>query len=233
MWNGAGWTLSVEALFYAIFPLVVVVAVRLRRHPIAIALALIAADFGVLWALRWQWVPNQFPMLFLPLFFAGVGLSRLASRGVRVRPRWMLVATALTGVSLTFVMPQVPLFNLFLYHLWFPLWFAILILGCVQPPRWYAWLSWTPLVLLGEVSYGVYIYQGPVSSLYQRVLGLDPGSTFPHLLGYVCVLVLIAWASYHYVEEPLRRLGKWQAPARERGERGSLCPAMAEPAQRR
>jgi peptidoglycan/LPS O-acetylase OafA/YrhL len=67
-------------------------------------------------------------------------------------------------------------------------------------------LSLAPLVWLGKISYGVYLWHWP---LFQFVTADRTGLSGAALLGLRCALVLaIATASYFLVEQPIRR-GGW------------------------
>ena len=78
---------------------------------------------------------------------------------------------------------------------------------------WVSWaLSWSPLVLLGEISYSIYMIHGLllVPLRYRADLFLG----FSHrelLLGYLCVVVLVSYVSWLVVEVPARRtLLRWR-----------------------
>ena len=65
-------------------------------------------------------------------------------------------------------------------------------------------LSWSPLVYLGRLSYGIYLWHYPIIALVtHRTTGLANGSLFGVRL--LLTLVLAA-TSYHVVERPLRQL---------------------------
>ncbi len=64
-------------------------------------------------------------------------------------------------------------------------------------------LSWSPLVWLGAVSYGLYLYHWPIFRWIDHdSTGLDP---IPLFVARIAVTLAVAWLSYHYLEQPIRR----------------------------
>jgi peptidoglycan/LPS O-acetylase OafA/YrhL len=65
-------------------------------------------------------------------------------------------------------------------------------------------LSWRPFVIIGGMSYALYLWHWPV------LVGADAmwgPLTVPAALGFVAVSVVFAWISFRYVEQPIRRTG--------------------------
>ncbi|MGI9603131.1 MAG: acyltransferase family protein [Acidimicrobiales bacterium] len=81
---------------------------------------------------------------------------------------------------------------------------AVIICAATQergPVR--ALLGWGPLVWLGAVSYGVYLYHWPIFRFVDEDLtGLDPVPLFAVRMAFTLAL---AWLSFHYLENPIRR----------------------------
>src|SRR5207248_4472781 len=71
-----------------------------------------------------------------------------------------------------------------------------------------------PLVGLGAISYGLYVWQGFVFAL----VGGVPG---------VVAAVVVALVSYRYVERPFRRLRAAQVATREPAAAGFVVPAVS------
>ena len=63
--------------------------------------------------------------------------------------------------------------------------------------------SWSPLVWLGAVSYGVYLFHWPIFRFVDEdSTGLDPVPLFTVRIVFTLAL---AWLSFHYLEQPVRR----------------------------
>jgi peptidoglycan/LPS O-acetylase OafA/YrhL len=92
-------------------------------------------------------------------------------------------------------------------------------------------LSWRPLVHLGDVSYGVYLWHEPLHHVLFNV-GLLSGSYWLALLELGCATVALASGTYCLVEKPALRLkGRWVAPTPRRlvAQTAEVAPALAVP----
>ena len=186
-WNGPGWSMSVEAFFYALFPLLMLPLRRVAGTGKLVAViigcwALSIIKTPGIWfiALHWSvWMHGRFhtslvtavtdygPLSRLPEFVAGMALGRLmllrggpALRGAKLA---MLTLTA-AGTCLIFA----ALGN---HCPWCfsvaggltPL-FALVIWSLTVEESFVAkLLAWSPLVFLGEVSYSIYIIHLPLA----------------------------------------------------------------------
>jgi peptidoglycan/LPS O-acetylase OafA/YrhL len=64
-------------------------------------------------------------------------------------------------------------------------------------------LTFAPLALFGKISYSFYLYHLPVLILFNKYLaGTPPLLAFPL---YLAVMLPLAWASFHFIEEPFMR----------------------------
>jgi peptidoglycan/LPS O-acetylase OafA/YrhL len=72
-------------------------------------------------------------------------------------------------------------------------------------------LSLPPLVLLGRISYGAYLWQGPVLMLLIAYLHL---STLLLIAAALPLTVLLSLASYRFVERPFLRMKNGWRPSR-------------------
>jgi peptidoglycan/LPS O-acetylase OafA/YrhL len=242
-WNPPGWSLSVEAFFYATFPLL---APRLVGLSVRRTLALMAICQGLLLACAlgyisgspqgltadhntegtWLEVLRYHPLVRLPEFLLGIGLGHLyAQESVRtaVARHSTLLATgaaaAIVGVLAlgTSVVPYVLLHNGVL-----ALPFAVLLLALAAgegaPTRMLS-ASW--LVRLGEASYSLYILHSPLHmvsrSVAGRVFGREVLETPAFVVGFLVFAVVASVVSYQLVEVPLnKRLRRAFESARER-----------------
>lgn len=227
-WNYPAWSVSVEAFFYLAFPFLVPLVIRLPRHKLVQAIAafwLLGLVVPVLVSAFHRTVPGgtdrlmmatEFtPLLRLPEFIVGMLLGRYFVLGGRIRARAFATYSSTICILLTLglggsTIPRLVLSNGLLVPL-----FCCLILGLAEGGSLLAKaLSWAPLVVLGEASYGVYILQIPVS----YVLRMPPPLTsFAALTGYNLVLVITALLSWRFVEAPLRvRIRNWLAKPEKR-----------------
>lgn len=231
-YNGVYWTLPLELSFYLALPLLLVL---LRRTGLAAFLAVALAvsltwRLGIAWlhhagsahAISLMFIRNVLPgMLFV--FAIGMAINPLRHRlQLRGRSGWLLAlfaiqlglmyaSTAYQGVAL-----QDDAF-LLVYDLVLAVVIAATIALLLDPPAWMAWLSSRPLVWLGEVSYGVYLWHFPVQRLLPRLwpdswLGTPEGSLAALFISLGLTLPLAA-ASYRWIEQPALRRFRWRASA--------------------
>jgi peptidoglycan/LPS O-acetylase OafA/YrhL len=111
---------------------------------------------------------------------------------VRV-PRWAALAAAvgLLALSLTFVWPYAIALSSVLS--------AVLVAGAASVA---APLSWRPLVRIGEISYGLYLWHAmPVGLFMERTLRGD----VPAMITVVVLTFALALVSERWIERPFRR----------------------------
>lgn len=228
-WNPPGWSVAVEAFFYAVFP---ALAVRLGRWTRARLLWALAG----LWALGllpsllylalepdgagpasmlsrgvWLTVLKFNPVLRLPEFLMGVVLGRLFLQEGRGRGRTgglMAPVAALLTLGAFASSARLP-FPLLHNALLAPV-YALLVYGLARGGGALGWLlSRRPLVQLGEASYALYILHHPVwlavgvaaAAVAPWVELSSPRALFTVFLP---VVLAASWLSYRYVEMPLR-----------------------------
>jgi peptidoglycan/LPS O-acetylase OafA/YrhL len=221
-WNFPAWSLSVECLFYALFPWLVRM---LARWPVVAVLvgsyALIVLTNAYRAELLWRtglmgqtpqgdWlVLSSFPILYLPLFVFGMALARLYLFG-RVLSSRLHAAMLGIGVALTVL--------IFGGAWMLPGWtrsdpvlalaFALIVFGGAGAAGTFPLLTRPAFVLLGEASYSMYILHIPLricwDNLADAVPGLNgmPWLSFPLYFGFV---VLVSVVVFRVVETPLRQ----------------------------
>jgi peptidoglycan/LPS O-acetylase OafA/YrhL len=206
--NGPSWTLSVEAFFYAAFPFLLPIITRASRRAIAAFVAInllvaliptFATDPG--WRTWWTTVfLGALPILRIGPFVVGM------AAGVRYRTKGPASSLVLWGgVIATILVLTVnpPLYLYAVKDVVLTLTFSALVYGLANA-RSIA-LTHPFALLLGEISYGVYILQLPMNWLMRKV-GL---AVFHHDLSlstplYVAVLLVSSYLSYRFVETPCR-----------------------------
>ncbi len=83
---------------------------------------------------------------------------------------------------------------------------ALLVWSLVAAPasRCAAWLAWPPLVAVGKISYGLYLWHYPLFRVAEAQT-LKTGMPVAYGMALAaCLTVLAAWASFVWVERPLR-----------------------------
>lgn len=206
------WSLSLEAQFYLVAPFVVLALWRLRRgrRP-ALATVSLTALLAASFACSVVWVARGAPAAFYLLpgrlweFLLGSAAALLPA-GAFVKQRAAHEALAWTGLALV-VLPALA------YDERTPFPGLAAVPPCVGTAL-LLWssatthttarrvLSWRPLVVVGFVSYSLYLWHWPLFA-FARVQALAPLSVVHRvaLLGAASVLAAVSW---RFVEQPVR-----------------------------
>ncbi|MCU1374493.1 MAG: hypothetical protein JWO68_1779 [Actinomycetia bacterium] len=225
------WSLAIEEQFYVVFPLLVVGVLRAargRRSVLAWVLGLLtAASVATTLALHsdvsrvYYGTDTRAAELLLGALLAIWVAGRGADLADRHRPG-VAALGVVAGVASVVAWVTVGQQSSWLYQGGLALYgvgTVAVVAAAIAPGPVRSLVSVAPLRLLGQVSYGVYLYHWPV------FLWLTPGRTdlsgvalFALRLG---VTFSLAAFSYIVVEQPIRRgaLPGWRAPA--------LLPAVA------
>ena len=205
------WSLAVEEQFYWVWPLVVALlckVARRRRDRAAALMALaavglaaapiIAAVYGP--DVAYLSTPSRLGEILTGAALAGV-LSVVRLR----RPwlHWLAPAAVALIVAAAVVWPSGsgPAYRGGLGVL--SLASVALILGLQVAGPTVAVFSWRPLVGLGRISYGVYLYHWPVYVLLDEAR--TELSAWPLLAVRLVVTLTVALASYRLLQQPVRR----------------------------
>lgn len=201
------WSLAVEQQFYLIFPFVMVALVAVaRRNQVRI----LAGGAVLVFAFE-LWLTKSHPgaaFYLLPArgweFLAGAALARMSERtaanagwdaiiGIGCLVVLVLVAAELTSVTpypgVAVLAPVVATLAL------------IRVQGNTQAAT-LAWLGSSAMVVLGELSYSIYLWHWPVLTLarYYAGRGLHPGETSMALIA----VAALSYLSWRFVERPFR-----------------------------
>jgi len=234
------WSLAIEEQFYVLWPLLLVallVAVRTWRaraalvgagalaSAVAMAVLVDTADptrvyfgtdthlvgvlLGVAGALAWRAAHGR-PLVVPwapPVALAGVVAATFLLRDDSVR-------TYRGGIAVVSALALVT------------------VLGATRPGRWTRMLDATPLRVVGERSYGLYLWHWPVLLVVTAALGAAPGTTSWHVAAVLTLVVtaLLTELSFRYVETPVRRLGYRGAWRATRARLGGARPAVGRAA---
>ncbi|MFH8349975.1 acyltransferase family protein [Streptomyces sp. NPDC018045] len=221
--NPVTWTLSVEVLFYALFPLAIrrVRGLRTRSLVLLSALGLVG-----MCAVQWgsdQWLSAgcaswvmRHPLVHLPQFFLGMTCALALQRGHRIPIRPVVAVLLLCVYTVAYtrggewiptalrpqmdysLRPTVAILSM------------LLIAACVQGEQAGRCrvLTRKPLVVLGAWSYAFYLVHQAVNQYIRlhwphRMHDSDEAAIF--LLGTAVLALAIAGALYTWVEEPAQR----------------------------
>ncbi|MEL7210578.1 MAG: acyltransferase, partial [Actinomycetota bacterium] len=209
------WSLAIEEQFYLLYPLVMAAAFRWsrhRRHAVPIVLACLAGASVVATLALASGGASDDRIYYgtdTRLFevVAGAGLAYAVSRVPDLAERhWVRPFGVVVGVLLLIAWTSVDLTSPFLYDGGLAV-YALLTTGVIFAASatsgpLVAVLSVEPLRALGRISYGTYVYHWPIFLwLDENRVDLD---RFPLFLLRTAVTLVVAIASYHLIEMPIR-----------------------------
>jgi peptidoglycan/LPS O-acetylase OafA/YrhL len=224
--NGALWTLSLEAQYYLLLPLL---APLIVRAPLRTAGALAAAAIAWRWlalhdlgplvdaeaaiGARWQvseatirhLVGTQLPA-YLAHFAAGI-LAGRAWMKWRADPvdrtiglAWLALALLALALLYRIHAPGGAFLGEFTWFL-IPVCLGAAMLALVSRglPVSRILLANPPLAFVGRISYSVYLYHLPLLLLWNRFAAPLGWLSLP---AFLALTLLVGWLSYHFVERP-------------------------------
>jgi peptidoglycan/LPS O-acetylase OafA/YrhL/lysophospholipase L1-like esterase len=205
------WSLAIEEQFYWIWPLVLwgllaiskgrswsitalVAALTAGMSAVAVGIAISAGPDAAYWS-----TPARLPEILMGATLACWLSSR---RSPVIRTAWLAPAALIAIIVLSCVWPSGsgPAYQGALPA--FALLSAALILGLQSPSRLRSLLGTRPLVWIGQISYGLYLFHWPVFVLL-RERGWTLTSPVP-LAAALAITFAIAWLSYAIVERRVR-----------------------------
>lgn len=224
--NSPGWSLSVEALFYLAFPLLLLLVRKQGVQKLFVVGLVLWVSTQILQA----WLHNlptyapktvlhefiyYHPLMHVSTFILGLvaGIYFCDGKLAWLTNRWNGVCVLLVSALAIFALAyeqriEAGIGFLIDYNngLIAPLFLGIIVLLAANNGWTKQVLSLPILVLLGEASYSLYILQRPAYGIYDRTLGnwlhLDPNL---HYYLFALLLTVASVLSFKYLETPLRR----------------------------
>lgn len=202
------WSLAVEEQFYLIFPILFFITKRFEKTSLLLLIGL--ASFLVY---EFMGTNDLFGYFYLPFgrvweFSVGIIAATVYDHGPikQIRSNAVISGSVTFGglllilgsilyltdknatTALAFVMPTLGAFLLILF-------------GSRSNPVSLV-LSISPLVWLGLISYGIYLWHQPLFSFW-RIYNLDSPNTFEYL-SLITISIVLASVSLHTIERPFR-----------------------------
>ncbi|MCA9246213.1 MAG: acyltransferase [Planctomycetales bacterium] len=217
------WTLAIEEQFYLVMPCIVILVPKPWLLPASILLVCAGPLFRILGMVsgftEFQvalMLPSQFDTLGMGVLLA-VLIARFGHDSRRIRTLLRTtVSLGVPGACLAIYSAHVKAWPLGTFVA------MNFFLGCTFV--WVIWraaagfhgivgrvLEWSPLVYLGRISYGLYVYHFNVHGLLREHLlprlGLSiPDSELARYALFAAVAIVLASCSWHFFEQPLNRL---------------------------
>ena len=203
------WSLAIEEQFYLLFPLVMTFGLRMKRRWLQVAMVVVLGLSA--WLMAGLYTPSNPTRAYygtdarIHQLLAGALLALLLSGRYRNRiikaARRVVPLTALALLAAFFLIRDDGSFYYSGGAVGVGLATAALVAGLEDVTPVGRALSTRPMVALGKISYGMYLWHFPIVVWLLRLTSMTPGA----LLGAVLSLTLLASAvSYAVVERPIR-----------------------------
>jgi len=224
----ASWTIGVEMLFYALFPLIFAWANSISRAVGFLLLTLTAAlawdhlshSFGLAEPVRASFVHFSF-LKNLPCFALGVVLFHVYVKYAPDRRRYQELrgVLALSGVFLFGATISGNMQFLFDGLYWLGVAYGLILFGQLIGASRLVVNSVTEFC--GEISYSLYLNHPVIvfllSPVYKRVYQAPLSPTLHYMICLaltLAILIPVSYATYRLIERPGMRLGNWIIQAR-------------------
>jgi peptidoglycan/LPS O-acetylase OafA/YrhL len=202
------WSLAVEEQFYLFFPLFLIVIKKLPFRRLLIWLSLLGSFALSVYVLHFR--DNATAFYFAPVRAWELLVGSVVALGLVPRPKAAWANEALAWLGLAMIL--VPVF-VYTDKTPFPgeyalppcMGAALLILtgGGEQPTMVGRVLSLKPVVFVGLISYSLYLWHWPILSFWSSAF-VVPLTVLDKCLA-IAAAVLVAYASWRWIEAPFRR----------------------------
>lgn len=208
---GPTWSLAVEEHFYVVWPLVLLAIVRRRSLRAALTLTLVACLASLVWRVVLAWLHAPYSLLGVGSLERADALLYGCAAAMALRLGWRPSAWML-WLGIATVGASTVLFN---HESYFVLVTSSAVVGLAAAavvvgmdyaaPRWMRRvLSLRPVVAVGVLSYGIYLWHAPLMRLVQN--GTETGKDWR--LVAALMAFPIAALSHRYLEVPVRALAR-------------------------
>jgi len=213
--DNPNWSLSVEAFFYLLFPILATALLRIRSSLMIWVFGgsyllgmLLVADSS-----RWGFGVDSIkfsPLLHLHEFIEGICAAMIAlkltvpQRNALEKLSLPILSSSLLAFALFVILsPKLVKLHLFVHDgLLSPLFIAVIIALSFGSSVIHRLLCGRYIVLLGETSYGLYLIHIP---LWHLTKGISWGHSLAAYPAYLVMAIGLSVASFLYIERPCRR----------------------------
>lgn len=214
--NFPAWSLSVEALFYFIFPLLYSLLHKLRSvNLIFISLTVWLLNSLLFFILTEQNFPPNFSK-FYPLFHLATFITGICSGVLFIKnypwlcgkgKKYLYWVTTLSVIFIFYTSYSNWKFYEYQHNGLLSPFFVLLFYSlAIMKGRFIDILSTKPFVFLGNISFSIYLFQFPVLQICQKYIpGLQGKEAKDIFFQYLIILICFSALTYLIIEKPLRR----------------------------
>jgi peptidoglycan/LPS O-acetylase OafA/YrhL len=217
-YNFPSWSISVEFFFYAMFPVLFWLLSKLKwKTFVAVCSGIVVLGWVQhILTLELIYDPNRFfldqlilyfPLFHFSTFVAGFLCGRFVERLrlLGINDMWFSIAAAVGIGAFVVLLSFDNPFRAYGHNGGMILIFALICFGLALDQRFFTPLFGSKsLLFLGDISYGIYMWQFPVFLWVSHFFQTDKLSGVEFTV-YVFLLISIAAISFYFIEKPLRK----------------------------